>query len=360
MNPSPESISGNSPSKQRTADTMAINRRGFVNRAIGVAAGGVAASVAGLAMPHLARSAGPVELKLAHGDTPQHPGQQVALHFAQLVNERTGGDIRIRVFSGGQLGSETNTIAGLSTGIVDFIMQSTGFLAQFFPRLQVLDLPFLFANSASAEQLCDSPIGDSLLADMTTKGVYGLCWGHNGWRVLETRDRPVHAPADLKGMKVRIQPSPIFASMFRALGATPVTLDVTEVYLGLSQNTVQGTEVPFLVVVASKLYEVIKYVGLTNHVYGAAALIASKTMLDRMPAAHQKVVRDTALELKTYWRTLLAQRSDEDRKTCEQNGVKVTEVDHDAFRKAMEPVYAEFRDRIGADIVDRAMKATGA
>ena len=336
---------------------MAIfNRRSFMSNSLRCAGAGAL----GLAMPAVVRAAGPIELKLAHGDSPRHPAQQVALQFAKLVEERTGGEVHIRVFAGGQLGTELNSISGLSTGIIDFAMQSSGFLAQFFPRIQVFDLPFLFKDSAVANQVLDGDAGAQIFKDMPAKGVYGLCWGHNGWRVVETRDNAVNEPKDLNGLKIRLQPSAIFASMFKALGAIPVTLDVTEVYLALSQNTVQAVEVPFLVVAASKLYEVIKHVGLTNHVYGAAALLASKGKLDSLSPKAQSVIRDTAKEMSPQWRTLLAQRSDEDRQTCEQKGVVVNAVNHDAFRQAMSPVYTEFRDKIGADIVDQVLKATSA
>ena len=333
-----------------------FSRRNFVRTGLRYAGAGAL----GVAMPGLVRAAAPIELKLAHGDLPRHPAQQVALNFAKLVEERTGGEVRIRVFSGGQLGTELNSISGLSTGIIDFAMQSSGFLAQFFPRIQVLDLPFLFKDSATANQVIDGKVGAEIFSDMPAKGVEGLCWGHNGWRVVEMRNSPVHEPKDLNGIKIRLQPSAIFASMFKAVGALPVTLDVTEVYLGLSQNTVQAVEVPFLVVVASKLYEVIKYVGLTNHVYGVAAMLAGKAKLDSLSGKNQSVIRDTAKEMTTQWRTSLAQRSDEDQKLCEQKGVKINAVDHDAFRKAMSPVYSEFRDKIGADIVDQVVKATSA
>lgn len=330
-----------------------FGRRGFIKR-------GAALGAAVLAAPNLARAAGPIEMKLAHGDTVTHPEHHVALHFADLVGQRTQGRVKIRVYAGGQLGSETNIVSGLQTGIVDFTQQTTGFLEQFFPRIAVLDLPFLFKDDASAEHVVDGPIGDDLLHDMLTKDIYGLNWGCYGWRETETRSQVVHEPADLKGLKIRIQPAPVFAAMFKAVGAVPVALDITEVYVALSQNTVQGLEVPFLTVASTKVYEVVKHVGLTNHVYNAGCLMASKAKFDTLTPGDQTIIRQTAKEMTPYWRKLMADSTVGMQKLCEDHGVAVNEIDYDAFHKAMQPVYTEFRDKIGADIVDRVLKATGA
>ncbi len=320
---------------------------------------------AGLALPALwqgerAAAQGAVTLKLAHPDTNLHPTQTVATRFADLVGQKTGGAVKIQVYAGGQLGSEVNIVSGMTTGIVDMAFHTTGFLESFFPRVQVLDLPFLFKDAATAEHLLDGPIGQGLLADMPAKGIYGFIWGHYGWRETETNATPIRTPGDLKGLKIRIQPGAVFAASFKACGAVPVVMDLSEVYIGMSQKTIGGFELPFLAVVSSKLYEVTKYVGLTNHVYNAGALMASKLSFDRLAAAHQKAIREAASEIQPFWRSLVAQKSDEGRKLCEQKGLQIDSTDYQAFHAAMAPVYDEFRDKIGADLVNQVMKATQA
>ena len=336
-----------------------INRRQFIQRGIGLAAG-AGAGAFGLSAPYVARAAGPIILKMAHPDTALHPAQQIAMQFGKMVSERTGGEIQINVFAGGQLGSETNIVSGLTTGIVDLTMHTAGFLESFFPHIQVLDLPFLFKDVATAERLLDSSIGQQLLEEMPTKGIYGLTWGHYGWRVTETRNTPVKEPSDLKGLKIRIQPGAVFAASFKAVGAIPVVLDISELYIALSQNTVQGLELPFMAMISSKMYEVTKFVGLTNHVYNAGALMASKTRLDSLTPKQQEVIRSTAKEIQPIWRKLVAEKSVENQKACVDKGMTVNETDYPAFHKAMQPVYDEFRDKIGADLVDKVLKATTA
>jgi tripartite ATP-independent transporter DctP family solute receptor len=337
------------------------NRRTFIARGLGVAAAvGAATGILGLAS-RPARAAGePVVLKLAHPDTPIHPSQTIATRIAQLVEQRTGGSVKIRVFAGGQLGSEVNIVSGLTTGIVDLAMHTTGFLESFFPRIQAIDLPFLFKDSASAERLLDGPIGQDLLKDMEVKGIYGLTWGHYGWRVTETNTHPVKAPQDLTGLKVRIQPGAVFAAMFKAVGAVPIVIDLAELYIALSQGTVNGYELPFMAVVSTKLIEVTKYVGLTNHVYNGGAFMASKLRFDTLTPKEREVIRETVKETQPFWRKLVAEKSLENRALCEQRGLSISEIDYPAFRKAMEPVYVEFRTKIGVEFVDRVIKEAAA
>jgi tripartite ATP-independent transporter DctP family solute receptor len=322
-------------------------------------------AAAGLAAPIIWRgdrawAQGVVTLKLAHPDTSLHPIQTVATQFAEMVAKKTNGAVKIQVYSGGQLGSEVNIVSGMTTGIVDMAFHTTGFLESFFPRVQVLDLPFLFKDASTAEHLLDGQVGQSLLGDMPAKGIYGFVWGHYGWRETETNSTPVREPADLKGIKIRIQPGAVFAASFKACGAVPVVMDLSEVYIGMSQKTVGGFELPFLAVVSSKLYEVTKYVGLTNHVYNAGALMASKIRFDKLEAAHQKAIREAATEIQPIWRSLVAQKTEENRKLCESKGLQIDATNYQAFHAAMAPVYDEFRDKIGADLVQQVMKATQA
>src|SRR5215468_6892876 len=341
----------------RTSMTSKITRKQFLISAAGLATG--------VAVPAIWRSGrafaqGIVTLKLGHPDTPLHPTQTVATKFSELVALKTGGAVRIQVFSGGQLGSEVNIVSGMQTGIVDMAFHTTGFLESFFPRIQVLDLPFLFRDAKTAEALLDGPIGQGLLGDMPSKGIYGLVWGHYGWRETETASQPVREPADLKGLKIRIQPGAVFAASFRACGAIPVVMDLSEVYIGISQKTVGGVELPFLAIVSSKIYEVTKFAGLTNHVYNAGALMASKVKFDRLEAAHQKAIREAAAEIQPIWRTTVAQKTEEGRAFCAQKGMQIDDTNFAAFHAAMAPVYDEFRDKIGAELVSQVMKAVQA
>ena len=337
--------------------TLSVTRKGFLTAAAALAAG---VAMPAVWRPDRAHAQGAVTLRLGHPDTALHPNHTVATKFAELVAAKTNGAVRIQVFSGGQFGSEVNIVSGMQTGIVDMALHTTGFLESFFPRVQVLDLPFLFRDARTAETLLDGPIGQGLLADMPAKGIYGLAWGHYGWRETETANQRVRTPADLKGLKIRIQPGAVYAASFRACGAIPVVMDLSEVYIGIAQKTVGGVELPFLAIVASKLFEVTKFAGLTNHVYNAGALMASKVKFDRLEAAHRQAIRDAAAEIQPFWRETVAAKTEEGRAFCAQKGMQIDTADFAAFQAAMAPVYDEFRDKIGAGLVGQVLKAVRA
>jgi TRAP-type transport system periplasmic protein len=140
----------------------------------------------------------------------------------------------------------------------------------------------------------------------------------------------------------------------------PIVIDLAELYIALSQGTVNGYELPFLAVVTTKLVEVTKNVAVTNHVYNGGAFMASKVRFDTLTPKEQEVIRGTVKEIQPAWRKLVAEKSIENRKICEQRGLKVNEIDYPAFRKAMEPVYAEFRGKIGSEFADKVIKAASA
>jgi tripartite ATP-independent transporter DctP family solute receptor len=329
---------------------MSMDRRKFIQRSLGTGALAVAA-------PYVARGAEPIILKLGHPDTALHPSHALGNQLGKMIQERTGGAVTVRVFPGGQLGSNTNIVTGLATGIVDLCIHTTGGASSVYTPLQVLDLPFLFRDAATAERVLDGPIGQDLLNGMTATGIYGLSWGTHGWRITETTNKVVREPADLAGLKIRIQPSPVFNAMFKAIGAVPIVMDITELYLALSQNTVQGMEVPFMAVASSKLYEVTKQAGLTNHVYNSSLLMASKVKLDSLDAKHQEVIRQVGKEIGPVWRKMVIEKTAEARKICEDKGMTVSETNYPAFRKVVQPVYDEFRTTIGAELVDKVVKA---
>jgi tripartite ATP-independent transporter DctP family solute receptor len=321
---------------------------------------GIAASVA---MPFVGRTgwaATPTHtLKLTFADTQAHPLYDVLKRFSEDVAKRTSGAIDIQVFSIGQLGSGTNILTGLQTGIIDFCAHTSGFIDTIFPKFQVVDLPFLFSDSASAERLLDGPTGTKLLDMLPTKGIYGLGWGHWGWRVVSTVGRKAPEPADMKGLKIRVQPGAIFAATFRALGASPVAIDLTEVYLALSQHVIDAVETPMISLAATKHDEIVNTINLTNQVYNVGVMMASKAKFDALPKDAQEAIRAASVNLSKDWRSTVAAKSDEIAERYKTKGMTIVEPNRDDYRKATESVYPQFKDIIGADLYDAVLKEAG-
>ncbi|MEA2861470.1 MAG: TRAP-type transport system periplasmic protein [Methylobacteriaceae bacterium] len=324
---------------------------------------GASGLVASVAMPFIGRTgwaATPTHtLKLTFADTQSHPLYEVLKRFADDVRTRTSGAIEIQVFSIGQLGSGTNILTGLQTGIIDLCAHTSGFIDTIFPKFQVVDLPFLFPDAASAERLLDGPTGAKLLEMLPTKGIYGLGYGHWGWRVVSTIDRKLVEPDDMRGLKIRVQPGAIFATTFRTLGANPVAIDLTEVYLALSQRVIDSIETPMISVAATKHDEVVNTINLTNQVYNVGVMMASKARFDALPADAREAIRAASVGLTKDWRTTIAQKSDEIVQRFKAKGMTIVDVNREHYKKATESVYPQFKDVIGADLYDEVLKAVG-
>ncbi len=325
-----------------------------------IGASGLAASVA---MPFVGRTgwaATPTHtLKLTFADTQNHPLYDVLKRFSEDVSKRTSGAVEIQVFSIGQLGSGTNIMTGLQTGIIDFCAHTSGFIDTIFPKFQVVDLPFLFSDSASAERVLDGPTGTKLLDMMPSKGIYGLGYGHWGWRVVSTIDKKAPEPDAMKGLKIRVQPGAIFAATFRALGANPIAIDLTEVYLALSQRVIDAVETPMISLAATKHDEIVNTINITNQVYNVGVMMASKAKFDALPSDAQTAIRAASVALTKDWRTTIAAKSAEIEQRYKAKGMTIVEVNHEAYRKATESVYPQFKDIIGAELYDAVLREAG-
>lgn len=306
-------------------------------------------------MPAIRRaSAEPIKLKLATPDSPADTTTLVAQRFGADIAKRTDNKYDLQIFLGGSLGTGLNLGTALQTGIIDCAMLTSGFLESLIPSVQVIDLPFLFKDVPTAERILDGDVGQKLFDDMEARNIIGLIWGWNGWRTMQTREKKVTTPDDLKGLKMRIQPGPVFAAMFKAVGAIPVPLDGSEVYLALSQKTVDGVEFPLPTVQTFKAYEVTKYLALTRHVYNAGALMVSKTRWDQMTPADRDAFRAAAKGVLPLWRTTIAERSESAAAFVKEKGMIISETDFKAFQAKMTPLFGEFRPKY-QELFDKIM-----
>ncbi|WP_421994837.1 TRAP transporter substrate-binding protein [Roseococcus sp.] len=326
---------------------MSLTRRAIIPAGAGL-----------LASPAVIRSALAAPrhtLRMVYPDTPQHPFMAVGRRFAENVKNKTNGDVEVQVFTTGQLGTQVNMLTGMQTGIIDLCAHTSGFIDTLFPKFMVMDLPFLFPDSASAERVLDGPVGQQLLSEFPTKGIYGLSYGYFGWRVVSTIGRPMPTPDLMRGLKIRVQPGAIFAAMFRTLQATPIQVDISEVYLALSQRAIEAVETPMISLEATKHDEVVRTVNLTNHVYNACAMMASKRKLDSLDRRYQDAIRAAALEMTPDWRQTLATATQETQGRLAAKGLEISQVDRAAYRAALQPVYDEYRNIVGAPLMDAVL-----
>jgi TRAP-type transport system periplasmic protein len=195
-----------------------------------------------------------------------------ALHFAEAVGRRSHGQLKVEVYPSLQLGTERESIDGLTTGVIDLAIQNSTWIVPLLPRFQVFDMPFLFRTSAHAFRVLDGPIGSEFAAELETKGIVALAWASGGFKELETTTKPIVVPEDMKGLRFRIQSGAPFVAMYQALGAIPVTIDLSEAFTGLAQHTVDGLDATLDNLSSSKLYTVVKHVAMTNHIFSVIPL----------------------------------------------------------------------------------------
>ena len=316
-----------------------------------------------LAMPAFARGARAQgrPLKMTLADTVASPVFAICQRFAANLKDKTGGALDVQVFGAGQLGSQANALTSLQTGIVDFVAHTNGYMETIFPKLAVLDLPFLFRDTAAAERVLDGPVGEELFKPFPERGIYGLCWGHWGWRPISTvSGTPATQPGAMQGVKIRIQPGAIYAETYKVLGAIPVAIDISEAYLAMSQGAVGAVELPLISMVANKFGEVVKHTNDSTMTYNAGALMVSKRRMDGFTADQQAAVRAAAKEMSADWRRSVVAATEAAAETLKGAGLTITPVDAKAYAAATKPIYNKFRPVIGEELMDLTVQQAGA
>jgi tripartite ATP-independent transporter DctP family solute receptor len=297
--------------------------------------------------------AGQVVLKLGHIAEPVHPYGQGAEKFAELVKEKSGGDIVVKVFPSSQLGGQKDLIEGLIFGTVDMALVGTAVLGQFQPQISIFDLPFLFQDRPHAYRSLDS-VGMDLGKALEPKGIKLLGYMENGIRHLTNNVREVKTPADMEGLKIRVMTNKIFIAMMKSLGASPTPMAFGELYSAMQQGTVDGQENPSAHIWTKRFFEVQKYASLTAHAYSPEPLVMSMMSWSRLSPEQQQVLQDAAREAIDWQRNLSAEKDAEYWKLIADTGkIKITEVDRNVFMEATKPVYEEFAPVVGQDNIDK-------
>jgi tripartite ATP-independent transporter DctP family solute receptor len=308
----------------------------------------LAATVSGPAF-----AAAKVVIKLGHIAEPVHPYGQGADQFAKLVAEKSGGEMEVKVFPNSQLGGQKDLIEGLVFGTVDMALVGTAALGQFQPQISLFDLPFLFDDRAHAFRSLDT-VGMEIAKPLEARGIKMLSYMENGIRHMTNNVRPIKVPADMKGLKIRVQTNKIHIEMIKALGASPTPMDLSELYSAMQQGTVDGQENPSAHIYTKRFYEVQKYASLTAHAYAPEPVLISMITWKKLTPKQQKIVQDAAKEA-TDWQRKVSE--DEDNaywdKIRATGKMEVIEVDRKAFQEATKPVIEMFAKTVGEDNIKK-------
>ena len=325
-----------------------FTRRSFIKTA-SMASAAVAAASMGL-YSGTSRAAD-FKLKFANNLPISHPMNIRAREMAKAIKEETNGALSVQVFPSSQLGSDTDTLAQVRSGAVDLFSLSPVILGTMVPSVQISAVGFAFKDYNQVWSAMDGALGAHVRAEIAKTGTlfaYDRMWD-NGFRVTTTSTRPVATPDDLRSMKLRVPPSPIIMSIFRALEAAPTSINFAEVYSALQTRIVEGQENPLTLVSSAKLYEVQKYCSLTNHVWDGFWMLGNSASINRLPPELQEVLRKHIEVAVMAQRADLAKLEGSTRDTLKSKGLELVEAPADPFREKLRSAnyYADWHEKFG-------------
>ena len=265
-------------------------------------------------------------IKLALANTAESAHGVGARRFAEIVDQKSGGKIKVRIYAGGSLGGEAVVASSMQGGTVEMSMMGPGILTGMNKDFGIFDTPFLFNDAKEADAVMDGPVGQKLLDKLPEKGLIGLSYWDHGFRVLTNSRRPVAKMEDIQGLKVRVQQIPVFIDAFTALGANPVPMPFTELYTALETKAVDGQENPFVSIEVTKFYEVQKYASNTRHAYSPLLVLVSKRFWDELSADERKILQDAATETKPFERETSRAMDAKAMAELKSKGMTITEI----------------------------------
>ncbi len=314
----------------------------------------------GLGMSSNAMAQNPIIIKFSHVVANDTPKGKAAERFKELAEKTTKGRVKVELYPNSTLYKDKEELEALQLGAVQMLAPS---LAKFGPlgvkEFEVFDLPYIFQNRDVLHRVTEGPVGASLLAKLEPKGITGLAFWDNGFKVMSS-NVPMRVPADLKGKKLRIQSSKVLDAQMRAMGANPQVMAFSEVYQALQTGVVDGTENPPSNLYTQKMHEVQKHVTVTNHGYLGYAVIVNKKFWDGLPADIRAQL-NTAMKSATQYANAIAQLENDTaleavKKSGKTTVYVLTDKERAEWMKALVPVQREMEGRIGKELIQSVNK----
>lgn len=305
-----------------------------------------------------AATAAPKEFAIANDSTDDTVTGLMTQKLKEVLEAKSKGAFKVATFPNSQLGSDREITQSCQNGELAFVVQNTAPQVNFVPKAAVFDLPNLFPNKKVARAALDKFQRD-IEPEYAKAGIVMLGFGDQGFRVLSS-NKAINKIEDFKGLKLRTMENKYHVQYWQSLGANPTPLPFSELYLALQQGTVTGQENPYEVIVATKLYEVQKYVIDTNHLFHTITIIMSKNIYDQLTPEEQKLVRDAAREVITWGREQADKRHADRVAILKKNNVQIIKLDEKLLGEMQaksKPVYDNISKAVGADLVKKLQDA---
>ena len=298
----------------------------------------------------------PIVIKFSHVVASNTPKGKAALRFKALAEAATHGRVKVEVYPNSSLYKDNEELEALQLGAVQMLAPS---LAKFGPfgvkEFEVFDLPYLFPSKAALYRVTQGPIGRDLFKKLEPKGITGLAYWDNGFKVMSA-NRPLHVPADFHGLRMRIQSSKVLDAQMRALGAVPQVLAFSEVYPALQSGVVDGTENPPSNLYTQKMNEVQKYVTVSDHGYLGYAVIVNKKFWEGLPEDIRSQLEGAMQEATDYANAIAQEENDAALAAVQKTGKTVvyhlSESEKAQWRAVLLPVQQQMEARLGKDLID--------
>lgn len=332
-----------------------LTRRSFTRLA------GAAVLALSAALP--AAAADPIVIKFSHVVAPDTPKGKGALKFKELAEAYTNGAVKVEVYPNSQLYKDKEELEALQLGAVQMLAPS---LAKFGPlgvqQFELFDLPYLMGSYEDLRKITDGDVGKELLAKLQDKGIIGLAYWDNGFKIMSANS-PLHTPDDFLGLKMRIQSSKILEAEMQALGAVPQVMAFSEVYQALQTGVVDGTENPPSNMYTQKMNEVQKHATLSNHGYLGYAVIVNKTFWESLDPAVRAELEKAMAEATVYANSIAKEENDKALAAMQAAGTtefyELTDEERAEWVATLRPVHEQMSGRIGADLIKQAYAALG-
>ncbi|WP_170285802.1 DctP family TRAP transporter solute-binding subunit [Propionivibrio limicola] len=305
-------------------------------------------------------------MRIAIANNPGHPQFEGAQKLAEVVGQKTGGKIKIKVFGGATLGKDTQVTSSMQGGVIDMAVMSTNLLVGVAKETGLLDLPFLFENEKEAYTVLDGAVGKKIHASLEPKGLVGLGYFELGYYNIHNNKRPITKLEDMKGLKMRVTETPISIETMAAMGANPVPIPYAELYTVLEQKIVDGGGQPPINMVYTKFGEVSKFYSINRYSYTPQSLLMSKKVWDSLSADEKKIFQEAVKEAVDFHRQQSQKKSAESlvelKKTTQVNEVSSAEIARmrDATKPVIDKFSKEYNEPLAKELFAEIAKVRGA
>lgn len=288
-----------------------------------------------------------VELKLGHFGSEDHPSHIAAMQFAENVEQRTNGEVKVELYPNNALGSPPEVLEQVIMGVIDMSLSGQDQLAKHVSLFDTVSIPFSLENAEHADRVLDGPFKDWAAPELEKIGLVYLSSWDWGFRQLTNSVKPIMSPDDIQGLKIRTPPAMTYQAAMEAIGANVQTISFSELVMAMRQGVVDGQENPIGVIYSLKLYESQKYISIINYLYSSMVHVVSADTWNRLSTSQQNIIREESDSARTLMRELTRAEEQKQIAAMRAEGIQIDTPDLAPFQAKMGPAYDQIKKKVG-------------